>query len=130
LDQYPRITREWQETRKLANGPRVTALGQFLRKARIDDLPQFINVLRGDMSCVGPRPVTAIELRRYEAYAGDYMKTRPGLTGLCQISGRDSLSCAHRVVLDGLYVRNWSILLDLAILVRAIPAILKFDQTA
>ena len=130
LDRDPRIAREWQETRKLANCPHVTPLGQILRKTRIDDLPQFINVLRGDMSCVGPRPVTAIELQRYSAYAVDYMKARPGLTGLGQISGRNSLSCAHRAELDGLYVRNWSMSFDLAILVRAIPSILKFDQAA
>ncbi len=130
LDQDPHVAREWQETCKLAQDPRVTFLGQILRKASIDELPQLINVLRGDMSCVGPRPVTAIELQRYGARAADYLKTRPGLTGLWQVSGRNSLSYASRVELDGLYVCNWTMLLDLAILVRTIPAILKFNQTA
>ncbi|NJO21901.1 MAG: exopolysaccharide biosynthesis protein [Sphingomonadales bacterium] len=130
LDQDPRIAREWQETCKLAHDPRVTSLGQLLRKASVDELPQLINVLRGDMSCVGPRPITAIELQRYGARAADYLKTRPGLTGLWQVSGRSSLSYASRVELDGLYVRNWSMLLDLAILVRTLPAILKFNQAA
>ena len=130
LDRDPHVAREWEETCKLAQDPRVTSLGQILRKASIDELPQLINVLRGDMSCVGPRPVTAIELQRYGARAADYLKTRPGLTGLWQVSGRNSLSYASRVELDGLYVCNWTILLDLAILVRTIPAILKFNQTA
>jgi exopolysaccharide production protein ExoY len=130
LDQDPSVAREWQETCKLAQDPRVTSLGQILRKASIDELPQLINVLRGDMSCVGPRPITAIELQRYGARAADYLKTRPGLTGLWQVSGRNSLSYASRVELDGLYVSNWTMLLDLAILIRTIPAILKFNQTA
>lgn len=115
---------------KHAHDPRVTTLGQILRKTRIDELPQLINVLRGDMSCVGPQPVSAADLERYGAQAADYLKTRPGLTGLWQVSGRNSPSCANRVVLDGLYIRNWSLLLDLAILVRTIGAALKFNQTA
>lgn len=128
LDQDPRNAREWQAS-KLARNPHVTALDQILRKAGIDRLPQLINVLRGDMSCVGPRPVIAAELQRYGAQAADYLKCRPGLTGLWQLSP-NCPSYVNRVALDGLYTLNWSLLLDLAILVRTIPAILKFDQTA
>ncbi len=129
LDQDPRSAHEWQAC-KLARNPQVTTLGQILRKAGIDEAPQLINVLRGDMSCVGPRPVVAAELERYGPQAADYLKTRPGLTGLWQVSRRNSPTYANRVALDGLYIRNWSLLLDLAILARAISSILKFDQTA
>ncbi|MFM9849186.1 MAG: sugar transferase [Hyphomicrobiaceae bacterium] len=130
LDQDPRVVREGQDACEPAHDPRVTAFGQILCKAGIDELPQLINVLRGDMSCVGPRPVTARELQRYGAHAADYLKTRPGLTGLWQVSGGNNPSYANRVELDGLYVRNWSMLLDLAILARTIRAIFKFNQTA
>ena len=130
LARDPHVAREWQQACKLAHDPRVTPLGRILRKASIDELPQLINVLRGDMSCVGPRPVVAGELERYGPQAADYLKTRPGLTGLWQVSGRNSLSYANRVALDSLYVHNWSIFLDAAILIRTIPAIVKFDQTA
>lgn len=117
------------QTCGLAGHPHAVALGQILRKAGIDELPQLINVLRGDMSCVGPRPVIASELQRYGAQVADYLKARPGLTGLWQVSGGNSLSCANRIELDGLYVRNWSMFLDLAILVRTIPAVSKINQT-
>lgn len=130
LAQDPRIAREWSEARKLEHDPRVTMLGSVLRKSSLDELPQLVNVLRGDMSCVGPRPVVAAELERYGASVTDYLSTRPGLTGLWQISGRNSVSYATRVALDSAYTRNWSILLDLAIVVRTIPALLKFDETA
>lgn len=128
LDQTPRGARAWQAS-KLAPNPHVSAVGQILRKAGIDRLPQLINVLRGDMSWVGPRPVIAAELEYYGTQAADYLKCRPGLTGLWQLSP-NCPSYVNRVALDGLYVLNWSLLLDLAILVRTIPAILKFDQTA
>ena len=130
LDQDPRIVRQGQDDCEMAHDPRVTAFSQILRKAGIDELPQLVNVLRGDMSCVGPRPLTATEFHRYGAQAADYVKTRPGITGLWQVSGRTSSSCAHRLELDGLYVRNWSMLLDLAILVRTVPALLKLNQSA
>jgi exopolysaccharide production protein ExoY len=128
LDQDPGTARHGQKACKLAHDPRVTAFGQILRKSGIEELPRLINVLRGDMSCVGPRPVTAAELQHYGARAADYLKSRPGLTGLWQVSGRNGVTYANRVELDGLYARNWSMLLDLAILVRTIPALLKFNQ--
>lgn len=126
----PSVAREWNETRKLLHDPRVTSIGRLLRRSSLDELPQLFNVLRGDMSCVGPRPVTPAELQRYGGDVGEYLRTRPGLTGLWQVSGRNRLSYAHRVALDCMYVRNWSLFLDIAILIKTVPAILNFDQTA
>lgn len=118
LTQSHHVAREWQ----------VNALGQILRNAGIDELPQLINVLRGDMSCIGPRPATAMELQRYGTHAADYLKMRPGLIGLWQISDREGQSYTHRVELDRLYACNWSMRLDLAIIVRTAAAALKFNQ--
>lgn len=119
---------EWRETQKLRSDPRVTALGRDLRKSSLDELPQLFNVLRGDMSCVGPRPIVVAEIDRYGAYADKYLSARPGLTGLWQVSGRSRLSYEERVRLDCDYVRNWSLGLDLWILWRTIPALLSFDD--
>jgi len=130
LAEDPELNRQWREGQKLGCDPRVTTLGALLRKASLDELPQLFNVLRGDMSCVGPRPIVATELERYGSGAQNYMQTRPGLTGLWQVSGRSNVSYPRRVALDCLYVRNWSMFLDLAILLRTIPALLKFDATA
>jgi exopolysaccharide production protein ExoY len=98
----------------------VTPLGRILRKTSLDELPQLFNVLRGDMSCVGPRPIVAAELERYGSRAGDYLKVRPGLTGLWQVSGRSQLDYSERVKLDCIYVRRWSLGLDIALLLRTI----------
>jgi exopolysaccharide production protein ExoY len=122
--------REWKKTRKLRDDPRVTPLGRILRKTSLDELPQLFNVLRGDMSCVGPRPIVAAELERYGSRAGDYLKVRPGLTGLWQVSGRSQLDYSERVKLDCIYVRRWSLGLDIALLLRTIPAVLSFDEAA
>ena len=122
--------REWQETQKLRKDPRVTRFGHLLRKSSIDELPQLINVLRGEMSCVGPRPVLAPELDRYGTYAHEYMAARPGLTGLWQVKGRNRLTYRDRVALDRFYVRKWSIGLDLMILLRTIPAVTRSDETS
>ncbi len=130
LASCPASADEWRETRKLRRDPRVTALGNLLRRSSIDELPQLINVLKGDMSCVGPRPVVKDELAPYGAYLNEYLSVRPGLTGIWQISGRNSLSYASRVKLDALYVRRWSMRLDLVILMRTIPALLRFEDTA
>ena len=128
LTQNPELNRQWQEAQKLGRDPRITTFGALLRKSSLDELPQLFNVLRGDMSCVGPRPIVSTELDRYGADVQHYLRSRPGLTGLWQISGRSNVSYGKRVVLDSLYVRNWSMLLDLAILIRTIPALLKFDD--
>jgi exopolysaccharide production protein ExoY len=130
LDANPQAAQEWKETRKLANDPRVGCLGNILRKSSIDELPQLFNVLRGDMSLVGPRSVVPDELAYYGRHVRAYLKARPGLTGVWQVSGRNRLSYAARVARDRLYVRHWSLAVDLAVLIKTIPAILKFSETA
>ncbi len=126
----PAAAVEWRTTCKLTNDPRVTWLGLALRKASLDELPQLINVLRGDMSCVGPRPVVPTEIEQYGANQKDYFSVLPGITGLWQCSGRSKLSYSDRVALDVYYARNWSLWLDLRIMLRTVPALLRFDQSA
>ena len=130
LADNPAAAREWSETQKLRNDPRVTFLGRMLRKSSLDELPQLINVLRGEMSCVGPRPVVPDELARYGARAPLYLATRPGMTGLWQVSGRTSVDYRQRIALDESYVRSWSILLDLKILVSTVLVLLNFNDAA
>lgn len=115
--------REWSETRKLKSDPRVTDIGRFIRKSTIDELPQLLNVLKGDMSLVGPRPVTSSELSYYGNTVDYYTSVRPGLTGLWQVSGRSDLSYEQRVRLDTWYVRNWTAWHDLAIILKTVPAV-------
>lgn len=126
----PQAAQEWAANQKLKCDPRILFFGRMLRKSSLDELPQLFNILRGDMSCVGPRPVVADELQRYGAASHEYLKTRPGLTGLWQINGRNTTEYSHRVLLDTQYVRTWSLRLDLSILMRTIPAMMKFDQTS
>ena len=126
----PALAQEWRDTQKLREDPRVTMLGKILRKSSLDELPQLINVIRGEMSCVGPRPVTAAELERYGEAEAEYLRARPGVTGLWQVSGRNRLSYAERVELDKAYVQQWSMWGDMIILLRTIPAVLNFDQTS
>jgi exopolysaccharide production protein ExoY len=130
LSTNPDAAREWEQNRKLKHDPRVTPLGHVLRKSSLDELPQLLNVLRGEMSCVGPRPIVADELQRYGPYAGDYLQTRPGITGLWQVMGRDAIGYEGRVTMDSMYVRNWSVRADLAILVRTVFAVMRFDRTS
>jgi exopolysaccharide production protein ExoY len=120
----PQAAREWCETRKLKRDPRVTVIGSVLRQLSIDELPQLINVLRGEMSLVGPRPIVAEELEFYGEDAVLYLRARPGVTGAWQISGRNDLSYEQRVAFDRLYVESWSLWTDLVIIVRTIPAVL------
>jgi len=126
----PLAAEEWRRSRKLTNDPRVTKFGLFLRKTSIDELPQLLNILLGDMSCVGPRPIVAEELERYGVHAHEYLRARPGVTGSWQVSGRSHVSYGDRVKLDAEYVRKWSIGSDLVILARTVPAVLKIDQAA
>ena len=126
----PEVALEWRATRKLRNDPRVTCLGNILRKSSIDELPQLINVLRGEMSVVGPRPVVIDELRYYGRHLRYYLKARPGLTGMWQTGGRNQLDYRGRVARDSFYVRNWSTRLDLAMLAKTLPAVLNFNETA
>lgn len=130
LEINPEAKKEWLDTQKLKHDPRITPLGRLLRKMSIDELPQLVNILRGDMSCVGPRPIVSAELERYGVSARDYLTTRPGLTGAWQVSGRTLLGYEDRVALDVDYVRHWSIWKDLLILVRTIPAVFHFDEAA
>lgn len=123
-----RAAHEWQERRKLRHDPRVTRLGHVLRKCSLDELPQLINVLRGEMSCVGPRPVTPDELERYGRRAQDYLSTRPGITGLWQVNGRSSTDFETRVAIDENYVRNWTLLMDLGILLKTPAAVLRIME--
>ena len=120
----PAAAREWAATRKLRNDPRVTWFGRLLRKSSLDELPQLFNVLKGEMSLVGPRPVTADELERYDLARVHYLRARPGITGLWQVTGRSNTSYKRRVALDKAYALNWSLMGDLAILLRTIPALL------
>ena len=125
LEANPAARVEWERDRKLRDDPRVTRLGSILRKSALDELPQLVNVLKGDMSLVGPRPITPEELGRYGDAAVRYLAVRPGITGLWQVSGRNDVSYEHRVALDAWYVRNWSAWNDLVILVRTVPALLS-----
>jgi len=115
---------EWARDFKLKHDPRITRIGHFLRKSSIDELPQLINVLRGEMSLVGPRPIVEKEIARYGRYYAHYSAVKPGLTGLWQVSGRNSVSYRRRVALDVSYARNKSLGLDLRILVMTVPAVL------
>ncbi|GMB80068.1 exopolysaccharide production protein ExoY [Shinella zoogloeoides] len=123
LEENPQAREEWEKTRKLQDDPRVTVVGSVLRKLSLDELPQLINILKGEMSIVGPRPVVEDELELYEASAVYYLRSRPGLTGLWQVSGRNDVSYAARIAFDTHYVRNWSLTSDLVIVARTIPAV-------
>ncbi|MCX7888412.1 MAG: sugar transferase [Rhodobacteraceae bacterium] len=124
LRDNPAARVEWDATRKLTADPRVTPLGHALRKLSLDELPQLLNVLRGEMSLVGPRPVVAEELARYGRSARYYLGARPGLTGLWQVSGRNDISYRRRVAFDRAYVGRWSPARDAAIIARTVPAVL------
>lgn len=125
LARDPALAAEWEATRKLVDDPRVTRLGRFLRKTSLDELPQLINVLRLEMSLVGPRPIVESEVPLYGEAIAQYYATRPGLTGLWQVSGRSNTSYARRVQLDVWYVNNWTVWNDIAVLFKTIPAVLR-----
>ncbi|MBI2059302.1 MAG: undecaprenyl-phosphate galactose phosphotransferase WbaP [Nitrospirae bacterium] len=124
LAQNPQAQREWDANFKLREDPRVTRLGGFLRKYSIDELPQLLNVLRGDMSLIGPRPIVEGEIPKYQADIDMYYKVRPGITGIWQVSGRNDVDYGERIKLDSWYVRNWSLWLDTVILLRTIRTVL------
>ena len=123
LASHPEARAEWRKTHKLRNDPRITRLGLFLRRYSLDELPQIWNVLRGDMSLVGPRPVVVEELIRYGHFAARYLSVRPGLTGLWQVSGRNDTHYRSRVALDVYYVRRQSLWLDIRILLKTVRVI-------
>ncbi|MDZ4363660.1 sugar transferase [Brevundimonas sp.] len=123
LARDPAARAEWEADHKLRNDPRITWLGNFLRKSSIDELPQLINVLRGEMSLVGPRPVVQAEALRYGRYFREYCAVRPGITGLWQVMGRNDVSYRRRVALDVAFVRSQSVSLYLTILILTVPAV-------
>lgn len=118
---------EWDATFKLKNDPRITKIGGFLRRTSLDELPQLFNVLKGEMSLVGPRPIITAELERYNDEVDYYLLSKPGMTGLWQVSGRSDVDYETRVYLDAWYVKNWSMWNDIAILFKTIGVVLKKD---
>ena len=125
LKSHPAAAAEWARDHKLRNDPRSTPLGKFLRKSSLDELPQLFNVLRGDMSLVGPRPIVAAEVERYGRYFSNYCSVRPGITGLWQVSGRNDVTYRRRVALDVTYSRTQSLQLYVWIILRTVPALLE-----
>jgi lipopolysaccharide/colanic/teichoic acid biosynthesis glycosyltransferase len=124
LERNPALLAEWSRDQKLAQDPRVTPFGRWLRRSSLDELPQLINVLRGEMALVGPRPVTVPELRRYGTARWQYLSVPPGMTGLWQVSGRNATGYERRVELDELYVKNRSAWLDCKILAKTLVVVL------
>ena len=124
LREDPKAAAEWAQRQKLANDPRITPIGNFLRRTSLDELPQLINVLRGDMSIVGPRPVVPDEITKYGRRASYYLRVKPGLTGLWQVNGRNNVSYEERIRLDSYYVRNWTLWRDVCVAFKTIPEML------
>lgn len=124
LQENPEALAEWRANQKIDNDPRVTGFGKFLRKSSLDELPQIWNILRGEMSIVGPRPIVREEIDKYGDYFAYYCQVRPGMTGLWQVSGRSCTSYEKRVGLDVKYVLERSYLGDLKIMAMTIPAVL------
>ena len=125
LENDPEAKLEWEKEYKLKDDPRITKSGAFLRKTSLDELPQIFNVLKGEMSLVGPRPVIKKELEKYGGYVSDYLMVRPGITGLWQVSGRSDTTYEERVQMDSWYVRNWSVWLDVWLLWRTIKSVAR-----
>lgn len=120
----PELRREWAQSHKLRNDPRITRVGRFLRTTSLDELPQLWNVIRGDMSLVGPRPIVDAEVKKYHKHFSTYVKALPGMTGLWQVSGRNHTTYEERVAFDAYYVHNWSIWMDIYLLAKTISVVL------
>lgn len=127
LDSDPEARAEWERDFKLKNDPRITPVGRFIRKTSLDELPQLFNVLRGQMSLVGPRPIISEELIRYDENVDYYLMAKPGMTGLWQVSGRNDVDYDTRVYFDSWYVKNWSLWNDIAILFKTVKVVLHRD---
>jgi lipopolysaccharide/colanic/teichoic acid biosynthesis glycosyltransferase len=123
----PELVAEFEREQKVADDPRISRLGRFLRRSSLDELPQLVNVLVGQLSLVGPRPVIPAELERYGSQAERYLAVKPGITGLWQVSGRSNTGYDDRVRLDVRYVTEWSLALDLVILVKTVRAVLACE---
>ena len=131
LEKYPLMRKEFENDFKLRQDPRITKLGRFLRRSSLDELPQFFNVLKGEMSVVGPRPIVSNEIIKYSLFMEEVISVRPGLTGLWQVSGRNNLSYKKRVELDLLYARNRNFILDLEIIILTLGVLLfQMDRGA
>ncbi|MET0183701.1 MAG: sugar transferase [Caulobacterales bacterium] len=124
LEANPAAKEEWERTQKLENDPRVTPIGKFIRRTSIDELPQIWNVLIGEMSIVGPRPITRPELDRYGKERRYYLLVRPGITGLWQVSGRSETTYQARIKYDRDYLEQWSFVRDVWIIAKTVPAVL------
>ncbi|MBA3972605.1 MAG: undecaprenyl-phosphate galactose phosphotransferase WbaP [Candidatus Solibacter sp.] len=125
LEQHPELLSEWEREHKLRDDPRTTPIGRFLRVTSLDELPQLWNVLKGEMSLIGPRPIVDSEIEKYGRQYELYKRVRPGMSGLWQVSGRNNTTYAERVRLDEYYVRNWSVWLDLHIIARTVGVVLS-----
>ena len=119
----PDAAQEWERTRKLRKDPRITSIGLVLRKSSVDELPQLLNIIRGEMSIVGPRPIVSAEVRKYGPHIADYLRARPGLTGEWQVSGRNDTDYETRVALDRTYVQNWSLRRDFLIIAKTVRVV-------
>tara|TARA_A100001388_G_scaffold250700_1_gene212144 strand:+ start:4581 stop:5231 length:651 start_codon:yes stop_codon:yes gene_type:complete len=124
LDKNDDIRQEFNKTHKLRNDPRITKIGKFLRKTSLDELPQFLNVLRLEMSVIGPRPIVEKEIDKYGNQIKKVLSINPGITGLWQVSGRNNLSYKKRVYLDALYVDSFNFLMDIRIIIRTFGVLL------
>ena len=125
LARDPEARQQWNKEFKLKNDPRITPIGNILRKTSLDELPQLWNVFKGEMSLVGPRPVTRLELKYYGDDLIYYKMVRPGISGLWQVSGRNDVDYSIRVYLDAWYVKNWSLWNDIVILAKTVNIVLR-----
>ena len=124
LDSNELIKHEYEKTHKIKNDPRITRIGKFLRKTSLDELPQFLNVLKLEMSVIGPRPIVEKELIKYDVSISKVLSIKPGITGLWQVSGRNNLSYKKRVFLDCIYVDQFNLLMDLRIIIRTLGVLI------
>ena len=125
LKQNPEAEREWEQDFKLKDDPRITKIGHFLRRTSLDELPQLWNVLVGEMSLVGPRPIVQAEIEKYGEYINDFYLVPPGITGVWQVSGRSDTTYEERVHMDSWYVHNWSVWIDIVYLVKTVAVVIK-----
>lgn len=125
LRQHSEIREEWMRTHKLIKDPRITRVGRFIRRFSLDELPQFWNVIAGEMSLIGPRPIVQAEVEKYGEAMADYQAVRPGMSGLWQVSGRSDINYEERVKLDAYYSRHWSLAMDAVIFLKTFGAVLK-----
>lgn len=125
LKDNPVAQEEWNRDFKLKDDPRITKIGHFLRKTSLDELPQLLNVLKGEMSLVGPRPIVRAEIEKYKEYIQDFYLVPPGITGVWQVSGRSDTTYDERVQMDSWYVHNWSVWIDIVYLIKTVTAVLQ-----